>query len=76
MHNTDMDKQATSHHPKVDAPSSGGEVNKAATALGGGIFAAGLGASFPLALVGCAVGYFIAHLAEKQRAGESRTKHD
>ena len=76
MYNADMNKQATSHHPKVDAPSSGGELYKAATALGGGIFAAGLGVSFPLALVGCVVGYFVAHMGEKQRADESRSKHD
>ena len=71
MYNADMQKQ-TSLNPKVDAPSSGDELVKAATALGGGMFAAVLGVSFPLALVGCVVGYFVAHMGEKQRADERR----
>ena len=65
-----MAKQ-TSPHPKISPPSSNGGMDKAVAALGGGILAAGLGASFPLALVGCAVGYTIAYLAEKQRTDKN-----
>ena len=57
---------AQQHRPSPGA-------NKAIAAMGGGILAAGLGASFPVALIlGCTVGYVLGHFAEKNEKNHQR----
>ena len=62
--------------PQTDLPPRYNPADKPICALGAGILATGLGGGMPVALIGCAAGYFLACLMEKKYRQESAVRRD